>query len=69
MYGVGQVKGRVGVRIHAANLPAQLAGCISLGERLGSIEGKKAVLLSSPAVRRFEMHMQRKPFLLEVRDV
>ncbi len=65
---------RVGIRAHAANLMgdramgylSQLQGCIALAERLGWIEGQKALLLSAPAVRRFEMTMERQPFNLEI---
>lgn len=67
---------RAGIRKHAANLMGddsmgyrrQLNGCIALGERLGWIEGQKALLLSAPAVTKFENHMQRKPFTLEIRN-
>jgi len=67
---------RVGIRKHAANLMgdvalglrAQLNGCIALGERLGWIEGQKALLLSAPALRRFESYMGHRPFLLEIRE-
>jgi hypothetical protein len=74
MYLVLDVPRRSGIRIHSANLmgiPApplrrQLHGCISLGERLGMMDGQKAVLLSAPAVRRFESAMSRNPFDLEI---
>ena len=75
MYLVNAVENRSGIRKHPANLmgdaslgyKSHLNGCIALGERLGWIEGQKAVLLSAPAVRRFEEAMGRKPFTLEVR--
>ena len=65
---------RVGIRAHPANLMgdvskgyrAQLNGCIALGEKLGWIESQKALLLSAPAVRRFENFMEHKPFELEI---
>jgi len=71
-----KVPGRVGIRIHSANLmgdasknfKCQLNGCISLGEKLGSIENQKAVLLSAPAVRHFESYMNHEPFELEIRN-
>ena len=74
MYLVESVPQRAGVRKHAANLmgdaslgyKAQLNGCIALGEKLGWIEGQKALLLSAPAMRRFETYMERKPFELEI---
>lgn len=66
---------RAGIREHPANLMgdktmgwrAQLNGCIALGERLGWLDGQKALLLSAPAVRRFESHLGHRPFLLEIR--
>lgn len=75
MYAIERVPGRAGVRIHSANLMGdrakglrcQLNGCIALGERLGKIDGQKAVLLSAPAVRRFEDLMAGKTFEIEVR--
>lgn len=75
MYLVDPVPRRTGIRKHAANfmgdvkkgLKAQLNGCIALGERLGWINGQKALLLSTPAMRRFESLMGGKPFELEVR--
>jgi len=70
------VPNRSGILIHSSNLmgdrslgyKAQLLGCISLGERIGFIAGQKALLISRPAVRRFEEVMQHKPFTLEVTD-
>lgn len=67
---------RAGIRKHPANLMgdaamgfrAQLNGCIALGERLGWMDGQKALLISVPAVRRFEAHMGSAPFLLEIRN-
>lgn len=75
MYLIVGVRGRVGVRKHSANLMgdvalgyrAQLNGCIAMGERLGWLDRQKALLLSAPAVRRFEEAMQHKPFDLEIR--
>jgi len=74
MFLVDGVPDRAGIRIHAANLmgdvtlgyKAQLNGCIALGEKLGSIDGQKAVLLSVPAIRKFEKLMGGKPFELEI---
>lgn len=66
---------RLGILEHSANfmgditkgLKAQLNGCIALGEKLGWMDGQKALLLSVPAIRRFEAHMGHAPFILEVR--
>lgn len=76
-YRLLDVPNRDGILIHASNLMgdpvlgyhAQLLGCISLGEKLGWMDKQKALLLSAPAVRRFEEAMKREPFELEVRNV
>lgn len=73
MYLIVPVDQRSGIRIHSANLcglapkwKKQLNGCISLGLRLGYIEGQKAVLLSATAIRMFEEAMKNDPFELEI---
>lgn len=74
MYLVSGTDGRAGIREHSANFMGdarkgfkkQLNGCIALGEKLGVMDGQKALLLSAPAVRRFEAYMEHKPFKLEV---
>lgn len=76
MYLIYPVEARTGIRIHSANfmgdmtlgLKAQLNGCIALGERLGWIDGQKVVLLSKPAVRRFEDSLGGRPFEMEIRN-
>lgn len=76
LYLVGPVPARAGIRVHPANLmgdaslgfKCQLNGCIALGERLGWIDGQKAVLVSVPAVRRLADHFGGRPFLIEIRD-
>jgi len=75
MYGVAPVVGRAGIRVHSANFVGddppwrrQLNGCIALGERLGWIDRQKVILLSAPAVRRFEAAMNHQPFDLEIVD-
>ena len=76
MYLVDSVPRRAGIRIHSANfmgdrscgLKCQLYGCIALGERLGVMDGQKAVLLSACAVRKLEAAMGRQPFELEIVD-
>lgn len=73
-YRLLDVPDRAGILKHAANfmgdasvgLKCQLNGCIALGERLGWMDGQKALLLSAPAVRRFQEFMQYKPFDLEI---
>lgn len=67
---------RGGIRAHAANFMGddtlgfrrQLNGCIALGEKLGWMDRQKALLLSAPAVRRFESHMGHRAFVLEIRN-
>ena len=74
-YRLLDVPSRSGVLIHSASLMGdaalgwrvQLLGCIAFGERLGWIDGQKALLLSRPAVRRFEEFMGRQSFELEIR--
>ena len=74
MYLVQPVRNRAGIRAHSANFMGdesmgyrrQLNGCIALGERLGWMNGQKALLLSAPAIRRFESHMGGRPFILEI---
>lgn len=74
LYELFDVPGRFACRIHPANFMGdkskgklcQLNGCIALGEKLGSMDGQKAVLVSRPAVRTFEQALGRSPFLLEI---
>ena len=75
LYLVDSVPSRAGIRFHPANLMgdtlkgmrSQLNGCLALGERLGHIDGQKAVLLSAPAIRRFEDFFAGRTFTLEIR--
>lgn len=67
---------RAGIRVHPANLMgdaakgwhSQLNGCIALGERLGWMDGQKALLLSQPAVRRLESYFGGRRFSLQTLD-
>jgi hypothetical protein len=76
MYEIGPVTGRTSIRLHSANLmgdtslgfKSQLNGCISLGLKVGTLDGQKALLLSSPAMRQFETLMEGKPFVLEIKS-
>jgi len=65
-YEVMRVPGRTGIRIHSANFGRQLLGCIAPAERLGTMDGVMAALLSRPAVTKLEIAMQRKEFTLEI---
>lgn len=72
MYLVTKVNGRSGIRIHSANLmgdrrkgfKCHLYGCIALGNRIGTLGGQKAILVSRPAVRRFEKWANEEDFEL-----
>lgn len=74
LYLVENVNNRSGIRIHSANLMGdstlgylcQLNGCIALGEKLGTIAGQKAILISKPAVSKFERLMNGQSFILEI---
>lgn len=75
MYLVDRVASRSGIRLHSANFMGddskgyrrQLNGCISLGEKLGTMDDQRALLVSSPAIRRFERLMGQQQFELEIR--
>lgn len=75
MYLVDRVKNRGGIRLHSANFMgatkkkfrSQLHGCIALGEKLGWLDGQKAILVSKPAMRRFEKIAGGVPFELEIK--
>ena len=77
MYLVTGVGGRSGIRIHPANLMgdtqkgfrSHLYGCIALGEKIGWLDKQKAILVSRPAVRKFERYLGEQPFILEIKDV
>lgn len=66
---------RQGIRIHSANFMGddskgfkkQLHGCVALGEKLGTMDRQKALLLSRPAVRKFEDLMKGRDFILEIK--
>ena len=65
-YEVTGVKGRAGIRIHSANFPTQVLGCIALGLTIGTMDGKRGVFSSQTAIRQFETLMQQQPFYLEI---
>lgn len=65
-YLLADVPDRAGIRIHSANLSSQLNGCIAVGERRGWLDGRKAVLLSAPAVSSLATSLDYKPFRLEI---
>ena len=74
MFLLRKAEGRSGIRIHPANLMGdrqkkyirQLEGCIALGEKIGWLKKQKAILISRPAVRRFEAWAAGETFKLEI---
>lgn len=69
MYLVEGVAGRSGIRIHQANLPTELEGCIALGTSVGRTAAKGKMLLNSRAgIGRLESLLGMKPFTLVILD-
>lgn len=67
MYLVEAVPERTGIRIHPANFPSELQGCIALGTSIGRTAAKGKMLLNSRAgVGRLESLLGMKPFTLVV---
>lgn len=66
---------RQGILVHAANfmgdrekhLKSQLYGCIALGEKLGTMDGQRSLLVSAPAIRRFQAMLEWEDFELEIK--
>ncbi len=66
-YEVLNVPNRAGIRIHSANYPEQLLGCIALGFNIDIVDGKKGVFGSRDTVAKFETLMNKESFILEIR--
>ncbi len=66
-YEVLNVPRRQGIRIHSANFPFQVLGCIALGEKVGKMDNKQAVFSSQTAVRIFETILKKQDFTLEIK--
>jgi hypothetical protein len=66
MYLVEGVAERDGIRIHPANFPAELQGCIALGTSLGRTGKGRMLLNSRAAVARFEAVLGFNQFTLVV---
>ena len=67
MYLVKDVPDRAGIRIHPANLPSELQGCIALGTDIGRTAAKGKMLLNSrAAVGRLESLLGLRPFTLVI---
>ncbi len=75
-YEILSVPGRAGIRIHGGNFAGDTSkgyishslGCPLLGERIGRINGQRAILNSRSAVARFEKYLAGAPFILEVKN-
>jgi len=61
-----KVQNRAGIRMHSANLFTELLGCIALGEKLGTMDGKRCIFISAPAIRAFEAWAP-KAFTLKIK--
>lgn len=76
VYHVRAVPGRSHILIHAGNLGgdvelgyrSNILGCILLGQRVGTLGGQPAVLISRPAISEFVRSLEAQPFDLEVSD-
>ena len=76
-YRLRDVPERSGILIHSANYggdeskgyKSELQGCIALGLRTGTLNGQKVVIHSRTAVDRFNEMMNKKPFMLIIREM
>ena len=62
-YHVRDVPGRFGILIHAGNVVDETKGCILIGDRIGVLGGKKAVLNSRSALRRMNSRAAKSGIL------
>lgn len=73
-YQVLDVRGRTGIRFHAANLmgdeskglKAEVLGCIALGSARGDVAGQPGITGSKAAIKAFEDLMGRDDFELHI---
>lgn len=77
LYRLEKVPGRTVILIHPANwagdthkgFRTQLNGCISLGEKVGTLEGQKALIGSKNAVQKLHDLLKGEQFTLVIRDL
>lgn len=67
-YKVQNVPNRGEILIHPGNYYWNSHGCILPAKKLGYIHGKKAGLISRPAVSLLNSFFNKQPFMLEIRD-
>ncbi len=65
-YEVLNVPRRSGIRIHSANFPIQVLGCIALGQKYGQMDGKQGVFGSITAMRHFETALNKQDFIMTI---
>lgn len=65
-YEVLNVPNRDGIRIHSANYPDQLLGCIALGSYTANVNGKEGVFNSRDTTQKFETLLNQQDFILEI---
>ena len=64
VFEVQNVPGRSHILFHAGNFVASTEGCILLGEHVGKLKNKRAVVNSGTTFKKFLAEMGRKPFRL-----
>jgi hypothetical protein len=62
VYWLQDVPGRGGILIHAGNVPAHTKGCLLVGRKTGTIDGRPAVLNSKSALAEFVGLLQPNDF-------
>ena len=65
-YELQDVPNRAGIRIHSANYPDQLLGCIALGSYTANVNGKEGVFNSRDTLQKFETLLNQQDFTLEI---
>lgn len=72
-----QTAPRSAILIHVGNfagdmrkgLRSDFLGCIGLGKKAGTLQGQRAVLLSTDAIREFYAELNRQPFRLVIEPI
>lgn len=69
MYLVNNVPNRAGIRLHSANWPMQLNGCISLGTAFADTPRNRMLTFSRIAHENFNQLLANKPFKLVIKNI